>query len=189
MTLPKPESACFVIADISGYTSFLAGVELDHAHDIIADVMDTVVQAPAPAVPARQIRGRRGFLLRDHRQGRRIAPPGCHRVGLLRLPQAAAQHQAGNILRVQRLQQDAGPRPQVRQPPWRVHQAQDGRARGARRSRRHPHSSPPEERGERAPRWPRLRAVFRRLHPGDGHRSRRRRVSSSTGSRSTSSAT
>jgi hypothetical protein len=34
--LPKPESACFVIADISGYTSFLAGVELDHAQDIIA---------------------------------------------------------------------------------------------------------------------------------------------------------
>ena len=42
--LPHPESACFVIADISGYTGFLAGVELDHAHDIIADLMDTVVR-------------------------------------------------------------------------------------------------------------------------------------------------
>ena len=39
--LPKPELACFVIADISGYRSFLAGVELDHAQDIIADLMDT----------------------------------------------------------------------------------------------------------------------------------------------------
>jgi len=29
--LPKPELSYFVIADISGYTSFLAGVELDHA--------------------------------------------------------------------------------------------------------------------------------------------------------------
>jgi len=29
--LPKPESACFVIADISGYTGFLNGAELDHA--------------------------------------------------------------------------------------------------------------------------------------------------------------
>jgi len=29
--LPKPELAFFVIADISGYTNFLAGVELDHA--------------------------------------------------------------------------------------------------------------------------------------------------------------
>ena len=46
--LPHPESACFVIADISGYTGFLAGVELDHAHDIIADVMDTVVRRLRP---------------------------------------------------------------------------------------------------------------------------------------------
>jgi uncharacterized protein YndB with AHSA1/START domain len=46
--LPKPESACFMIADISGYTSFLAGVELDHAQDIIADVMDTVVRCLRP---------------------------------------------------------------------------------------------------------------------------------------------
>jgi hypothetical protein len=34
--LPKPELAYFAIADISGYTSFLAGVELDDAQDIIA---------------------------------------------------------------------------------------------------------------------------------------------------------
>jgi hypothetical protein len=42
--LSKPESACFVIADISGYTSFLHGAELDHAQDIIADIMDTVLR-------------------------------------------------------------------------------------------------------------------------------------------------
>ena len=46
--LAKPETACFVIADISGYTSYLAGVELDHAHDIIADLMDTVVRGLRP---------------------------------------------------------------------------------------------------------------------------------------------
>ena len=46
--LPHPESACFVIADISGYTGFLAGVELDHAHDIIVDLMDTVVRGLRP---------------------------------------------------------------------------------------------------------------------------------------------
>lgn len=32
--LPKPELAYFAIADISGYTSFVAAVELDHAQDI-----------------------------------------------------------------------------------------------------------------------------------------------------------
>jgi uncharacterized protein YndB with AHSA1/START domain len=46
--LPKSESACFVIADISGYTSFLAGVELDHAQDIIADVMNIVLKCLRP---------------------------------------------------------------------------------------------------------------------------------------------
>ena len=46
--LTKPESACFLIADISGYTSFLTGVELDHAHDIITDVMNTVVRRLRP---------------------------------------------------------------------------------------------------------------------------------------------
>jgi uncharacterized protein YndB with AHSA1/START domain len=46
--LSKLESACFVIADISGYTSFLASSELDHAHDIIADVMATVMKCLRP---------------------------------------------------------------------------------------------------------------------------------------------
>jgi hypothetical protein len=43
--LPKAERACFAIADISGYTHFVSGVELDHAQDIIGDVMDTLVRA------------------------------------------------------------------------------------------------------------------------------------------------
>jgi hypothetical protein len=46
--LPQPESAFFVIADISGYTSFLEAVELDHAQDIIADLMDTILRRPRP---------------------------------------------------------------------------------------------------------------------------------------------
>ncbi len=46
--LPKPEMAYFAIADISGYTTFLAGVELDHAQDIIADFIDTVVKRLRP---------------------------------------------------------------------------------------------------------------------------------------------
>jgi hypothetical protein len=30
-------SACLLRADISGYTGYLAGVEIDHAQDILAD--------------------------------------------------------------------------------------------------------------------------------------------------------
>ena len=33
-----------VLADISGYTSYLAGVELDHAHEILTDLLDTIVR-------------------------------------------------------------------------------------------------------------------------------------------------
>ena len=60
--LNAPEPACLVIADISGYTSYLAGVELDHAQDILADLMDTVVGSLPAGVPAGQARGRRGVL-------------------------------------------------------------------------------------------------------------------------------
>ncbi|MFL6798263.1 MAG: DUF2652 domain-containing protein [Xanthobacteraceae bacterium] len=60
--LPKPESACFVIADISGYTSFLAAVELDHAQDIIADLMDTVVKGLRPPFRLAKFEGDAAFV-------------------------------------------------------------------------------------------------------------------------------
>ena len=43
-----PERACLAIADVSGYTGYLAGVELDHAQDILADLISTIVEAMAP---------------------------------------------------------------------------------------------------------------------------------------------
>ena len=60
--LPKPESACFMIADISGYTSFLADVELDHAQDIIADLMDIVVKGLRPPFRLAKFEGDAAFL-------------------------------------------------------------------------------------------------------------------------------
>src|SRR6185503_837209 len=32
-----------VLADISGYTSYLSKVELDHAHEILTDLLETIV--------------------------------------------------------------------------------------------------------------------------------------------------
>ena len=55
--LKVPEPACLVIADISGYTSYLAGVELDHAQDILADLMDTVVGSLRPAFRLAKLEG------------------------------------------------------------------------------------------------------------------------------------
>jgi uncharacterized protein YndB with AHSA1/START domain len=60
--LPKPEAACFVIADITGYTSYLAGVELDHAQDIIADLMDTVMRSLRPPFRLAKFEGDAAFV-------------------------------------------------------------------------------------------------------------------------------
>jgi uncharacterized protein YndB with AHSA1/START domain len=60
--LPKAESACFLIADISGYTSYLAGVELDHAQDIIADLMETVVRCLRPPFRLAKFEGDAAFF-------------------------------------------------------------------------------------------------------------------------------
>ncbi len=38
------EHGCLLIADISGYTKYLGGVELDHAQDILADLLGGVVE-------------------------------------------------------------------------------------------------------------------------------------------------
>jgi uncharacterized protein YndB with AHSA1/START domain len=59
--LAKPESACLAIADISGYTDYLAGVELDHAQDILADLIDTVVGGLRPTFRLAKLEGDAAF--------------------------------------------------------------------------------------------------------------------------------
>src|SRR5687768_12713082 len=59
--LAKPESACLVIADIAGYTDYLAGVELDHAQDILADLIDTVVGSLRPMFRLAKLEGDAAF--------------------------------------------------------------------------------------------------------------------------------
>ena len=60
--LNQPEPACLVIADISGYTGFLAGAELDHAQDILADLMNTVVSAFRPGFRLAKLEGDAAFV-------------------------------------------------------------------------------------------------------------------------------
>jgi class 3 adenylate cyclase len=55
------EPSCLLIADISGYTSYLAGVELDHAQDILADLMGTVVTALRPTFRLAKLEGDAAF--------------------------------------------------------------------------------------------------------------------------------
>jgi class 3 adenylate cyclase len=55
------ESACLLIADISGYTSYLSGVELDHAQDILADLTRTIVTALRPGFRLSKLEGDAAF--------------------------------------------------------------------------------------------------------------------------------
>jgi hypothetical protein len=55
------ESACLLLTDISGYTGYLAGVELDHAQDILADLMGTIVSALRPGFRLAKLEGDAAF--------------------------------------------------------------------------------------------------------------------------------
>jgi len=57
------ERSCLLIADISGYTSYLAGVELDHAQDILADLIGTVVTTLQPTFRLAKLEGDAAFMV------------------------------------------------------------------------------------------------------------------------------
>ncbi len=56
-----PQQTCFLIADISGYTGYLADVELDHAQDILADLIGAVVSALRPNFRLAKLEGDAAF--------------------------------------------------------------------------------------------------------------------------------
>ena len=55
--LTRTERACLVIADISGYTGYLAGSELDHAQDVLADLLEVVVGGIGPVLRLAKLEG------------------------------------------------------------------------------------------------------------------------------------
>ena len=171
--LPKPESACFVIADISGYTSFLAGVELDHAQDIIADVMDTVVRRLRPPFRLAKFEGDAAFVyaVTDKVDGSLLQDA-------IESAYFAFRKRLRNIKQATSCECSACSKMQDLDLKFVSHHGEfikhrmAGREELAGRDVILIHRLF-EERGERAPRRPRLRAVFRPLHPGNGHRSSR----------------
>ena len=67
--LAAPELGCLAIADISGYTAYLVDTELDHAHDVLADLSETIVGALAPPMTFAKLEGDAAFV---YRLGERI---------------------------------------------------------------------------------------------------------------------
>ena len=126
--LPKPELAYFAIADISGYTSFLAEVELDHAQDIIADFMDTAVKGLRPPFRLAKFEGDAAFVYAVAEKVDGSLLQDTIEFDLFQVSSASARRQAGLDLRVQSLRRDGRSRFQVRHPPRRDGEAEDGRA-------------------------------------------------------------
>ena len=62
MMLATTEPACLVIADIAGYSSYLAAVELDHAQDIITDLVGVIVGALLPSFKLAKLEGDAAFV-------------------------------------------------------------------------------------------------------------------------------
>ena len=60
--LGDAKPSCFLIADISGYTGYLADVELDHAQDILADLIGAVVSALRPTFRLAKLEGDAAFM-------------------------------------------------------------------------------------------------------------------------------
>jgi len=61
--LPQAEQTWLLIADVSGYTGYLASVELDHAQDILADLIGTVVTALRPGFRLAKLEGDAAFVV------------------------------------------------------------------------------------------------------------------------------
>src|SRR3954451_16280126 len=59
--LSVAEPTCFLIADISGYTGYLADVEHEHAQDILADLVGAVVSALRPNFRLAKLEGDAAF--------------------------------------------------------------------------------------------------------------------------------
>jgi uncharacterized protein YndB with AHSA1/START domain len=58
----QAEPVSLLIADISGYTSYLTGVELDHSQDILADLVSTIVTALRPTFRLAKLEGDAAFV-------------------------------------------------------------------------------------------------------------------------------
>ncbi|MGH2425805.1 MAG: DUF2652 domain-containing protein [bacterium] len=56
------ERVYLIIADISGYTGYLAGSELEHARDVLADLLETVLGATGPVPQLSGLEGDAVFL-------------------------------------------------------------------------------------------------------------------------------
>lgn len=59
--LSPSDQGCLLLADISGYTGYLAGSELDHAQNVLADLIETVIRGLRPMFKLAKLEGDAAF--------------------------------------------------------------------------------------------------------------------------------
>lgn len=61
LDLGAPERGCLLLADITGYTGYMAGTELTHAQDVVADLLETIVGHVEPVFQLSKLEGDAAF--------------------------------------------------------------------------------------------------------------------------------
>lgn len=57
ISLPSAQNGCLLIADITGYTAYLQGTELEHAQDVLADLLETIIAGIEPPFEVSKLEG------------------------------------------------------------------------------------------------------------------------------------
>ena len=110
-----------LLADISGYTAFLTGTELEHAHSIIRELTKLIRERLAPPMRFVKLEGDAVFCYAEaaaFENGERFVESieSCY----FGFRQPAAGHGARDDLPVRRLRGDPVARPQVRHALWQL---------------------------------------------------------------------
>jgi hypothetical protein len=56
-SLPAAQEGCLLLADITGYTAYLQGTELEHAQDVLADLLETIIAGIEPPFEVSKLEG------------------------------------------------------------------------------------------------------------------------------------
>ena len=86
-----PETGFLVLADLTGYTAYLSGSEIEHAPEIAGDLLETIVGRLEPPFRLVKFEGDAAFLVRRGRARRRVPAARRDRSRLPRLPASTAQ--------------------------------------------------------------------------------------------------
>ena len=71
-SLPTAQEGCLLLADISGYTAYLQGTELEHAQDVLADLLETIIAGIEPPFEVSKLEGDAVFA---HMPAAQVDPP------------------------------------------------------------------------------------------------------------------